>query len=111
MSEFRTTYLALMGLLGLAEKNGRSIPEEAIEQIRSIRSEDGLVSTSDIIGAAHSLHPGDTYVEGLKTIAETNKGLLRTAKKQIKFMGKNGQDEHIVPTKKALRYLTGREEL
>ena len=108
----QATDIAVYGLLGLAEKNRRPISEEAVVQARRIielGQDGGTVSSADVLAAAESLNPGDLYVQGLRGIAKVEGVLKRTTKKQIRGMVENHQEEHVEPTKKAFRFLTGRE--
>lgn len=112
MLHMRTTLIAVEGLIGIAEKTNRSIPQVAIEAIRDIREngcEDGLVSSQDVIGAAISLDPGATYTEGLLSISGANDAIRKAGQSQIQDCRKNKQEEHIEPIEKASRYLTGRK--
>jgi len=109
----QATDIAVYGLLSLAENNRRSISEEAVVQARRIielgQDDGGTVSSADVLAAAEALNPGDLYVQGLRRIAKVEGVLKKTTKKQIKGMEENYQEEHIEPTKRAFRFLTGRE--
>lgn len=106
-----TTLLAVEGLQGLADRNGRPISEEAVIQAVAIirAGVEGIVSVADVLNAARLLDPGELYKRGLERIAGTEDALRKATKEQVKSMRRDHAEEHIVPTRNAFSFLTGRK--
>lgn len=96
------------GLIKIAETRRIGIPEAALIALSNSVDHGRNEIIPDILATTIALYPGDTYTQGLKQIAQTDKLLLDATKTALDDAKSSGSTEHFAPISAACTWLIGR---